>query len=60
MIVIEEGEKVWRVRQILADPDGDHDWGITAVVDLAESDEAGAAAVKVIGVGQFQQTGPDS
>ena len=60
MIVIEEGETVWRIRQILADPDGDHDWGITAVVDLAESDEAGAAAVKVTGVGQFQQTGMDS
>jgi superfamily II RNA helicase len=63
MIVIEQGEKVWRVRQILADPEGDHDWGITAVVDLAESDEAGAAAVKVTGVGQFdasQETGMDS
>jgi hypothetical protein len=60
MVVIEEGEKVWRVRQILADPEGDHDWGITAVVDLVESDEAGAAAVKVTGVGQFHSTGMDS
>jgi superfamily II RNA helicase len=53
MIVIEDGEKEWRVRQIFADPSSDHDWGITAVVDLAASDEAGAAVVRVTGVGQF-------
>ncbi len=33
------------------DPDGDHDWGIDATVDLAASDEAGAAAVTVTNVG---------
>ncbi|HEX6684444.1 MAG TPA: DUF3516 domain-containing protein [Candidatus Limnocylindrales bacterium] len=60
MIVIEEGEKEWRVRQILADPEGDQDWGITAVIDLAASDEAGAADVRVTSVGQFQATGMDS
>jgi hypothetical protein len=37
------------VRQIIADPDGDHDWGITAVVGLDESAELGAAAVRVTG-----------
>src|SRR5204863_5393649 len=37
----------WVVRQILDDPAGDHDWGISAVIDLAESDEVGAAAVTV-------------
>ena len=31
----------WAVRQIFDDPAGDHDWGITAEVDLAESDELG-------------------
>ena len=42
--------RVWRVRQILADPAGDHDWGIAAVVDLGASDEAGAAVLEVTGV----------
>ena len=36
----------WTVRQILDDPDGDHDWGISAEVDLAASDEVGAAVVR--------------
>ena len=39
----------WTVRQIFDDPDGDHDWGISAEVDLAASDEVGAAAVTVTG-----------
>jgi hypothetical protein len=37
----------WLVRQIFDDPAGDHDWGIVAEIDLAASDEAGAAAVRV-------------
>ncbi|HEU4348831.1 MAG TPA: DUF3516 domain-containing protein, partial [Actinoplanes sp.] len=41
----------WTVRQVFDDPAGDHDWGITATVDLAASDELGAAAVTVTGVG---------
>ena len=32
----------WLVRQVFDDPDGDHDWGISAEVDLAASDEAGS------------------
>jgi hypothetical protein len=43
--VITEEPGRWRVRQIFDDPAGDHDWGISAVVDLAASDEVGAAAV---------------
>ena len=42
---------MWRVRQILDDPDGDHDYSITAEVDLAASDEAGEAVVRVTAVG---------
>ncbi|WP_243063939.1 RNA helicase [Humibacter sp. RRB41] len=42
--------RVWHVRQILADPAGDHDWGIAADVDLAASDDAGAAVLRVIAV----------
>jgi superfamily II RNA helicase len=41
----------WVVRQILDDPQGDHDWGISAVIDLDASDELGAAAVTVTDVG---------
>jgi superfamily II RNA helicase len=41
----------WAVRQIFDDPDGDRDWGITAEVDLAASDEAGVAVVRVVAVG---------
>jgi hypothetical protein len=41
------------VRQIFADPAGDHDWGISAEVDLAASDEAGTAVVTVTGVDQL-------
>jgi hypothetical protein len=43
----------WTVEQILDDPDGDHDWRIRAEVDLAASDEAGAAVVRVTGVGRL-------
>ena len=39
--IIEQEPDVWKVRQIFDDPAGDHDWGISAEVDLAASDEAG-------------------
>jgi hypothetical protein len=38
------------VRQILADPAGDHDWGISADVLLEASARAGVAVVRVTGV----------
>jgi superfamily II RNA helicase len=50
MLMVEEGPEFWKVRQILADPAGDNDWGISAVVDLAESAEQGVAVIKVTGV----------
>ncbi|MGM0819556.1 MAG: DEAD/DEAH box helicase [Actinomycetota bacterium] len=50
-LVIDEGEERWQVRQILDDPAGDHDWAITAEVDLAASDAAGAAALRILEVG---------
>ncbi len=52
-IMIDQGPERWRVRQILDDPAGDHDWGISAEIDLAASDEAGAAVVRVTEVGQL-------
>jgi len=53
MLTVTEGAAVWNVRQVFADPEGDHDWGITATVDLAESAELGVAVVKVVAVGPF-------
>jgi superfamily II RNA helicase len=43
----------WLVRQVLHDPNGDHDWGISAEVDLAASDEAGEAVLRVTGVNRW-------
>ncbi|HVF20351.1 MAG TPA: DUF3516 domain-containing protein, partial [Mycobacteriales bacterium] len=43
----------WTVRQILADPAGDHDWGISADVDLDASDAAGEAVLTVTAVSQL-------
>jgi superfamily II RNA helicase len=50
LLLVDEQPDRWRVRQVLDDPAGDHDWGITAEVDLAESDDAGRAAVHVVAV----------
>ena len=44
-------DRLWRVRQTFADPRGDHDWGISAEVDLTASDEEGRAVLKVTHVG---------
>jgi hypothetical protein len=50
LLLIEQGASEWKVRQIIDDPAGDHDWGISATVDLAASDEAGEAVVTVTGL----------
>ncbi|MFB7381748.1 DEAD/DEAH box helicase [Kitasatospora purpeofusca] len=50
MLIIEEEDSAWRVRQIFDDPEGDHDWGISAEVDLFGSDEEGRAVVRVTAV----------
>jgi hypothetical protein len=51
LLLVEEHPVRWQVRQILDDPAGDHDWGFDAEVDLAASDEAGDAVVRVTAVG---------
>ncbi|MHB1171768.1 MAG: DEAD/DEAH box helicase [Lacisediminihabitans sp.] len=53
MLIVDEGPELWQVRQIFADPAGDHDWGISATIDLAESDEAGIAVIRVTAVSQL-------
>jgi superfamily II RNA helicase len=53
LLIIDELPGRWEVRQIFDDPAGDHDWGLSARVDLAASDEAGEAVLAVTGVGQL-------
>jgi superfamily II RNA helicase len=53
MLLIDVQPDRWVVRQIFDDPAGDHDWGISAEVDLAASDQLGAAVVQVTEVGQL-------
>ena len=48
------GKQVWLATQILEDPDGDHDWRLTALVDLAECDREGRAVVHLLSVGPQQ------
>jgi superfamily II RNA helicase len=43
----------WLVRQAFQDPDADHDWGISAEVDLAASDEAGEAVLRITRVDRW-------
>ena len=53
MLIIDQRPGSWAVRQIFDDPSGDHDWGISAVVDLTASDEAGSAVLRITDVGQL-------
>ncbi len=50
LFVVTEEPSRWVVRQIIDDPEGHHDWGIGAAVDLPASDASGAAAVTVTSV----------
>ena len=50
LLLIEEEHELWRVRQVFDDPAGDHDWGISAEVDLRSSDDEGRAVVRVTAV----------
>ena len=49
----ERPARAWAVQQILDDPAGDHDWRISAMVDLDASDEAGEAVIAVTGVARL-------
>jgi superfamily II RNA helicase len=53
LLIMDKSEPgVWRVRQILDDPAGDHDWGFDAVVDLEASDEEGSAVIRLVDAGR--------
>ena len=47
-VTIDRQPSVWRVRQVLDDPAGDHDWGFDVEVDLEASDEEGSAVLRVV------------
>ncbi|GJF18578.1 helicase [Mycolicibacterium cyprinidarum] len=51
LLIIDRQQDVWRVRQILDDPAGNHDWGFEVEVDLEASDEEGAAVLRVVEAG---------
>ena len=53
LLIIDRQPGAWRVRQILDDPAGDHDWGIEVEVDLEASDDEGAAVLRVIDAGRL-------
>ena len=53
LLIIDERPGEWAVRQIFDDPAGDHDWGFSARVDLAASDEAGEAVIEVTDAGEL-------
>lgn len=47
----EKTDHVWHVRQIFSDPEGDHDFGMVADVDLDATQEEGEAVFKSFRVG---------
>ncbi len=53
LLVLEQGEDLWRARQIFDDPNGDRDWGFTADVDLRASDETGTAVLTITTAGEL-------
>ncbi len=53
LLIFDKQPDVWRVRQILDDPAGDHDWGFDVEVDLKASDDEGTAVIRLIGAGRL-------
>ncbi len=53
-VVTEHGRR-WEVRQIIDDPAGNHDWSITAAVDLDACDEAGELVLHVTGFARLDR-----
>jgi superfamily II RNA helicase len=48
LFIVEDHPGYWEVQQIVDDPEGNHDWRITASVDLAASDEAGDLVLELV------------
>ena len=49
--LVDEEDALWRLRQIVCDPEENDDWVIEAIVDLAKSDELGRPAILVQRIG---------
>lgn len=50
----ESGDHTWKVRQILDDVEGDHDWGIVGVVDLDATQDTGQVVFSAYKVGPIE------
>lgn len=55
----EATDRVWHVRQIFSDPEGDHDFALVADVDLDASQEEGEAVFKNLRVGFVEDLGEE-
>ncbi|ORX15607.1 MULTISPECIES: DEAD/DEAH box helicase [Mycolicibacterium] len=53
LLIIDREPGRWRIRQILDDPAGDHDWGFDVEVDLEASDEEGTPILRVVDAGRM-------
>ncbi|MCT2296741.1 DUF3516 domain-containing protein [Brachybacterium muris] len=53
LLQITEESRVWRIRQVLDDPDHNRDWGIEAELDLEATDEAGEPVLAITHVGEL-------
>lgn len=53
LLIIDRQPGLWRVRQILDDPAGDHDWGFEVEVDLDASDEEGVPVLRLTDAGRL-------
>ncbi|WP_026162692.1 DEAD/DEAH box helicase [Kribbella catacumbae] len=48
LFMVEEHPGYWEVQQIIDDPEGNHDWRITATIDLDASDDAGDLVLEMV------------
>ena len=53
LLVVEADGRTWRLRQIIDDPAGNHDWAVTAEIDLDACDAAGDLVLHVTGFGRL-------
>jgi superfamily II DNA/RNA helicase len=51
MLILNESGRQWTARQILDDPEGNHDWGFSATVDLDASDDQGFPVITITAAG---------
>ncbi len=49
---VDDNPRMWKVRQVIDDPNGDHSWAVTALVDLDACDAAGDVLLTLQGVSE--------